>query len=169
MRFLAPTLIPLSLAIACILGFVMFFYRDTPSSATVRALPDEPQRSPSSKAVEPAPINTATKSPVDTLLPELPSNTHNWDYLSHALRRGNEHITIIEKPDGTLQADLNGGYQSATAARIGEDGRIVISCFHDFESIQEFLLYSDTPKRQVSPPKPQSINHSEQSIVYLEK
>lgn len=61
-------------------------------------------------------------------------------YLEKALRRDTAHTTITVAADGTMTADLNGGYRSATLARVISDGSIETGCFDDFKESKSFLL-----------------------------
>ena len=54
-----------------------------------------------------------------------------------ALRRDDEGLEQVFHPDGSVSVDLKGRFQSASVARIGEDGKLVICTEHadDVEAV----------------------------------
>jgi len=59
-----------------------------------------------------------------------------------ALRRDDEGLEEVFHPDGSVSVDLKGRFQSASVARIGEDGKLVI-CTEDADHSEAILQGTD--------------------------
>lgn len=61
------------------------------------------------------------------------------EYLRNALSRSARGLEVIRHGDGTLTVDLQGRFQSISAARLGADGRIETICTGRHETLADFL------------------------------
>ena len=65
-----------------------------------------------------------------------------------AMRRDDEGLQQVFHPDGSVSVDLKGRFQSASVARIGEDGKLVICTEHadDVEAVLQGTAPRSTKK-----------------------
>jgi hypothetical protein len=71
---------------------------------------------------------------------DMPSpTTHNLELLESVMRRDVNNIDIVENPDGSRTAHLNGTYRTVSAAKRLPDGTLKISCFENFEALKDFI------------------------------
>jgi hypothetical protein len=61
------------------------------------------------------------------------------EYLRNALSRSARGLEVIRHGDGTLTVDLQGRFQSISAARLGADGRIETICTARHETLADYL------------------------------
>ena len=60
-------------------------------------------------------------------------------FLRNALSRSTEGLERVRRPDGAVKLDLQGRFQSISAARIGADGEVEIGCAETHDSLADFL------------------------------
>lgn len=60
-------------------------------------------------------------------------------FLRNALSRSTEGLEAIRRPDGAVMIDLQGRFQSISAARINDDGEVEVGCAEIHDSLADFL------------------------------
>lgn len=68
----------------------------------------------------------------------------------NALRRDTEGLKRVYHPDGSVSVNLQGRFQSASVARIGENGKVTI-CTDDSDHVHELADGKPTPRHVVVP------------------
>ena len=76
-------------------------------------------------------------------LREEDPSEQNFQSLRYAMQRDADKLTFITHPDGSKSVNLNGTFRTVTAARRLPDGTLEISCFENFEDLENFV---DTSK-----------------------
>src|SRR5690606_26937127 len=132
----------LALALVCLLIVFLEGKSTNEPSHPVAAVPESP---PPSLATPPSPVIPKVTSPppavaragpaaAESPAPDQESNPA-MERLRQGMRRDTAMGTLVKDPDGRMRVRLNGGFQSVTAARRTADGRLVTTCFQDFDAL----------------------------------
>lgn len=138
-----------------ILALLLLLLMSDREPAIVNSLPT-PLARPQSSAQELSSMSQPPPQhpPEQSQTEEAPSGPpgHNFSRIQAKMSRDTSRFSSTSHADGTVQINLNGGFQSASMARRKPDGSLEVRCFNQFEGVREFLLSpaAPSPTAQIS-------------------